>query len=159
MKWTLSTKLSPTPMKLWPAHGIIIIWITEACGVQFTAHHCGGTLIPSQVSVHTGLPIHTRPWNWNTAAKWTRTAFSTYWNTVEFAVIIRRLNRPCCSMLSLGRGLSLLKDTTDSVSVWSSKDSRLPVVLGLNTHTHTSCNALHSRHICTSLQAEWKLKF
>lgn len=86
---------------------------------------------------------------------------------VEFTVIIssnkqqRRLDRPCCSMLSLGRGLSLLKDTTDSVSVWSSKDSRLPVVLGLNTHTHThtSCTVLHSRHICTSLQAEWNLIF
>lgn len=38
---------------------------------------------------------------------------------------------PCCSMLSLCRGLSLLKETTDSVSVWSSKVSTLPVALGL----------------------------
>lgn len=39
---------------------------------------------------------------------------------------------PCCSMLSLCRGLSLLKETTDSVSVWSSRVSTLPVALGLS---------------------------
>lgn len=38
---------------------------------------------------------------------------------------------PCCSMPSLCRGRSLLKETTDSVSVWSSKVSTLPVALGL----------------------------
>lgn len=44
---------------------------------------------------------------------------------------------PCCSMLSLCRGLSLLKETTDSVSVWSSRVSTLPVALGLlQKHTH-----------------------
>lgn len=35
-------------------------------------------------------------------------------------------------MLSLCRGLSLLKETTDSVSVWSSRVSTLPVALGLH---------------------------
>lgn len=46
---------------------------------------------------------------------------------------------PCCSMLSLCRGLSLLKETTDSVSVWSSSVSTLPVALGLwkKTQTHS----------------------
>ena len=38
---------------------------------------------------------------------------------------------PCGSMPSLCRGRSLLKETTDSVSVWSSKVSTLPVALGL----------------------------
>lgn len=38
---------------------------------------------------------------------------------------------PCCSMLSLWRGLSLLKETTDSVSVCSSSVSTLPVAFGL----------------------------
>ena len=38
---------------------------------------------------------------------------------------------PCCSTVSLCRGLSLLKETTDSVSVCSSRVSTLPVAFGL----------------------------
>lgn len=45
---------------------------------------------------------------------------------------------PCWSMFSLWRGLSLLKETTDSVSVCSSKVSTLPVALGLQRSKQNS---------------------
>lgn len=41
-----------------PAHGVIVIGITEAGSFQFAAHHCAGALVPRQVALKSTLTVH-----------------------------------------------------------------------------------------------------
>lgn len=41
-----------------PAHGVIVIGVTEAGGFQLAAHHGAGALIPRQVALEPTLTVH-----------------------------------------------------------------------------------------------------
>ena len=45
-----------------PAHGVIVLGVTEAGGFQLAAHHGAGALISSQVALQSTLTIHARTW-------------------------------------------------------------------------------------------------
>lgn len=41
-----------------PAHGVIVVRVTEAGGFQLAAHHCAGALIARQVALKSSLSVH-----------------------------------------------------------------------------------------------------
>lgn len=140
-------RVTPTQASSSPAHGVIVIGVTEAGGLQLAAHHGAGALVPRQVALQSALPVHAGTWDTHRqahAASGPAVFFGFYLVGVPFLTpaccddtsIFTRLGRwerssPCGSRLSLWRGLSLLKETTDSVSVCSSSVSTLPVAFGL----------------------------
>lgn len=46
-----------------PAHGVVVLRVTEAGRFQLAAHHRTGALVSCQVALQTTLAIHTRPWD------------------------------------------------------------------------------------------------
>lgn len=175
--WLLATEVwMITDASLYsPAHGVVVLRVAEAGGLQFAAHHGAGALVSRQVALQSTLAVHARTWQKSRKKVVVHSCLTKMRNALHFCRpldIVEALERssdlvqssagfarsPCCSMLSLCRGLSLLKETTDSVSVCSSRVSTLPVALGLsqeNTHkkkaviSHSLTAALHC-NCCTS---------
>lgn len=46
-----------------PAHGVIVIGVTEAGGLQLAAHHGAGALIARQVALKSTLTVHAGTWD------------------------------------------------------------------------------------------------
>ena len=44
------------------AHGVVVVRVAEAGGVQLAAHHRAGALVPRQVALQAALAVHTRAW-------------------------------------------------------------------------------------------------
>lgn len=57
-QFTLLSFISPSP-----AHGVVVLRVTEAGSFQLTAHHCAGALVTCQVALQTTLAVYTRPWD------------------------------------------------------------------------------------------------
>lgn len=53
-----SIQIHPPQNSSSPAHGVIVVRITEAGGFQLAAHHRAGALIPSQVALKSTLSVH-----------------------------------------------------------------------------------------------------
>lgn len=43
-----------------PAHGVVVLRVTEAGGLQFAAHHGAGALVSRQVALQSTLAVHAR---------------------------------------------------------------------------------------------------
>lgn len=43
-----------------PAHGVVVLRVAEAGGLQLAAHHGAGALVSSQVALQSTLAVHAR---------------------------------------------------------------------------------------------------
>lgn len=49
---------TPPPNSSSPAHGVIVVRVTEAGGFQLAAHHRAGALVARQVALKSTLSVH-----------------------------------------------------------------------------------------------------
>lgn len=45
-----------------PAHGVVVLRVAEAGGLQLAAHHGAGALVSRQVALQSTLAVHARTW-------------------------------------------------------------------------------------------------